>query len=81
MGQGESRIEWRRSDDEHRAHNLRLLDANTLLCVAAHLGFEVWQVKAGTVFDNILITDNLDEALRVRSPSTHAPNALRVAGN
>lgn len=40
MGQGESRIEWRRSDDEHRAHNLRLLDANTLLCVAAHLGLQ-----------------------------------------
>merc|ERR1712178_657955 len=29
-------------------------------CVAA--GFELWQVKSGTVFDNILITDSIEEA-------------------
>ena len=27
------------------------------------LGFDVWQVTAGTIFDNILITDSLEEAL------------------
>jgi calreticulin len=29
-------------------------------CVAA--GFELWQVKSGTVFDNILVTDSIEEA-------------------
>lgn len=27
-----------------------------------HIGVEVWQVKAGTVFDNFLITDSVEEA-------------------
>jgi len=26
------------------------------------VGFELWQVKAGTVFDDIIVTDSLDEA-------------------
>jgi len=26
------------------------------------VGFEIWQVKAGTIFDNILITDDIAEA-------------------
>lgn len=26
------------------------------------VGFELWQVKAGTIFDNILVTDSVDEA-------------------
>jgi hypothetical protein len=29
------------------------------------VGFELWQVKAGTVFDDILVTDSLDEAKAV----------------
>jgi len=27
-----------------------------------HVGFEIWQVKSGTIFDNILVTDDLAEA-------------------
>ncbi|KAI8820071.1 Calreticulin family-domain-containing protein [Chytriomyces cf. hyalinus JEL632] len=27
-----------------------------------HVGFDLWQVKSGTIFDNIIVTDNLDEA-------------------
>eukprot|EP00164_Ancoracysta_twista_P000257 GFYU01000363.1.p2 GENE.GFYU01000363.1~~GFYU01000363.1.p2 ORF type:complete len:433 (-),score=213.71 GFYU01000363.1:298-1596(-) len=27
-----------------------------------YVGFDLWQVKSGTVFDNIIITDSLDEA-------------------
>jgi len=27
-----------------------------------HVGFEIWQVKAGTIFDNILVTDSEEEA-------------------
>jgi len=27
-----------------------------------HVGFELWQVKAGTIFDDIIITDSLEEA-------------------
>merc|ERR1719229_507965 len=26
------------------------------------VGIDIWQVKSGTVFDNIIITDNLEEA-------------------
>lgn len=28
----------------------------------AYVGFELWQVKAGTIFDNIIVTDSVDEA-------------------
>merc|ERR1712137_1147852 len=28
----------------------------------AFVGIEIWQVKSGTIFDNILITDNLEVA-------------------
>eukprot|EP01082_Thalassiosira_pseudonana_P004712 g4110.t1 g4110 contig15:367103-368705(+) len=27
-----------------------------------HVGFELWQVKAGTLFDDIIVTDSLEEA-------------------
>lgn len=27
-----------------------------------HVGFEIWQVKSGTIFDNILVTDSVQEA-------------------
>ena len=27
-----------------------------------HIGFELWQVKAGTIFDDIIVTDSLEEA-------------------
>jgi len=30
----------------------------------AFVGFEIWQVKAGTIFDNILITDDVAEATK-----------------
>jgi len=30
------------------------------------LGFDLWQVKSGTVFDNVLITDSMDEAKEAR---------------
>jgi calreticulin len=29
---------------------------------SAFLGFDLWQVRAGTIFDNIIVTDSLDEA-------------------
>lgn len=28
-----------------------------------YVGFELWQVKAGSIFDNILVTDSIDEAM------------------
>jgi len=28
----------------------------------AHIGFELWQVKTGTIFDDIIVTDSLQEA-------------------
>lgn len=27
-----------------------------------HVGFELWQVKSGTIFDDIIVTDSIDEA-------------------
>jgi len=27
-----------------------------------HVGFEIWQVKSGTIFDNIIVTDSVEEA-------------------
>ena len=27
-----------------------------------HIGFELWQVKSGTIFDDIIVTDSLEEA-------------------
>ena len=27
-----------------------------------HIGFELWQVKSGTIFDDIIVTDNIEEA-------------------
>jgi len=27
-----------------------------------YVGFELWQVKAGSIFDNIIVTDSIDEA-------------------
>jgi calreticulin len=30
-----------------------------------YAGFEIWQVKAGTIFDDILVTDDVEEAKRV----------------
>jgi len=27
-----------------------------------HVGFEIWQVKTGTIFDDIIVTDSLEEA-------------------
>jgi len=31
------------------------------------IGLEVWQVKSGTIFDNILVTDSIDEAATARA--------------
>jgi len=41
-------------DDE----NLYLFKSNK------YVGFEIWQVKAGTIFDNILVTDDINEAAK-----------------
>ena len=38
----------------------------------AHVGFELWQVKAGTVFDNIFVGDSLEEAEAFRKETFDA---------
>ena len=30
-----------------------------------YVGFELWQVKAGSIFDNIIVTDSLAEAKKL----------------
>jgi len=44
--------------------NPEFKDDNTLYAFSDNkfVGFEVWQVKAGTIFDNILVTDDQEEA-------------------
>ncbi|KAI8337857.1 Calreticulin family-domain-containing protein [Blakeslea trispora] len=37
-----------------------------------HVGIDIWQVKSGTLFDNILITDDIEEAKKVREESKAA---------
>jgi calreticulin len=39
--------------------NLYLFESNKFV------GFEIWQVKAGTIFDNIIVTDDLAEARKL----------------
>ena len=31
---------------------------------SAYIGFDLWQVKSGTIFDNIIVTDSIDEAMK-----------------
>ena len=40
-----------------------------------YVGFELWQVKAGTIFDNIIVTDSLEEANKF-ADSTWAKNKV-----
>eukprot|EP00735_Rhodelphis_limneticus_P004594 TRINITY_DN1619_c0_g1::TRINITY_DN1619_c0_g1_i1::g.17908::m.17908 TRINITY_DN1619_c0_g1::TRINITY_DN1619_c0_g1_i1::g.17908 ORF type:complete len:419 (+),score=193.24,sp/Q23858/CALR_DICDI/55.84/2e-146,Calreticulin/PF00262.13/8.5e-119,Calreticulin/PF00262.13/1.5e+04 TRINITY_DN1619_c0_g1_i1:44-1258(+) len=46
---------------------LYLYDSN------AYVGFDLWQVKAGSIFDNILVTDSIEEAAEFRE-ATWAKN-------
>merc|ERR1712138_175055 len=41
-------------DDEH-LHNFCKKGCS-------HVGFELWQVKSGTLFDDIIVTDSVEEA-------------------
>ena len=46
-----------------------------------HVGFELWQVKSGTIFDDIIVTDSLEEAKallrKLSSRSRPAKRGLR----
>ncbi len=52
-----------------------------------HVGFELWQVKSGTVFDDIIVTDSLEEAqeyaaktfLKKKGPEKAAFDAVEEA--
>jgi len=58
------------SNPEYKADDtLYQFDSN------AFLGIEIWQVKAGTIFDNFLLTDDLDLALE----RAKAVNTVREA--
>ncbi|KAJ3411853.1 hypothetical protein HDV05_001642 [Chytridiales sp. JEL 0842] len=37
-------------------------DKNVYRLKNAHVGFDLWQVKSGTIFDNIIVTDSVEEA-------------------
>merc|ERR1712151_1283165 len=36
-----------------------------------HVGFELWQVKAGTIFDDIIVTDSAEEAQQFAEETFH----------
>jgi len=36
-----------------------------------HIGFELWQVKTGTIFDDIIVTDSLEEAKAYAAETYH----------
>jgi calreticulin len=45
--------------DYYEDNNLYLFEHNKFV------GFEIWQVKAGTIFDNIIVTDDVAEARKL----------------
>jgi calreticulin len=45
----------------------------------AGAAFEIWQVKAGTIFDNIIVTDTVDEARALGEKTTAAAKAEKAA--
>merc|ERR1719235_2664268 len=51
-------------DDEH-LHNFCKKGCS-------HVGFELWQVKSGTLFDDIIITDSVDEAKKFADETFYA---------
>jgi calreticulin len=40
------------------------VDKTVGMFVSGAIGFDLWQVKAGTIFDNIIVTDSKEEALK-----------------
>uniref|UniRef100_A0A5S6QV96 Calreticulin n=1 Tax=Trichuris muris TaxID=70415 RepID=A0A5S6QV96_TRIMR len=46
-----------------KAYKLQFMDLNFYKGIGA-LGIDVWQVKSGTIFDNILVTDDKEYAVR-----------------
>merc|ERR1712079_421466 len=47
---------------EYNADDAKTLGKYDEIC---KIGFDLWQVKSGTIFDNILITDDVDEAKKI----------------
>merc|ERR1712158_291359 len=47
---------------EYNADDAKALGKYDEVC---KIGFDLWQVKSGTIFDNILITDDVDEAKKI----------------
>eukprot|EP00906_Rhabdomonas_costata_P028791 RCo040703 len=45
------------------------------------VGFDLWQVKSGTIFDNIIVTDSVAEAKEFYDETTGATKAGEVAMN
>merc|ERR1711904_699425 len=51
-------------DDEH-LHNFCKKGCS-------HVGFELWQVKSGTLFDDIIVTDSVEEAKKFADETFYA---------
>jgi len=44
-----------------------------------YVGIEIWQVKAGTIFDNILVTDSVEEAKKWADKTTKTQEGEKKA--
>merc|ERR1712241_1220374 len=47
---------------EYNAEDAKALGKYDEIC---KIGFDLWQVKSGTIFDNVLITDDIAEAKKI----------------
>jgi calreticulin len=57
--------EWKArqiDNPEYNAEDAKALGKYDEIC---KIGFDLWQVKSGTIFDNVLITDDVAEAKRI----------------
>merc|ERR1719445_1831991 len=67
MIQDTKRVEREESTGKHpKIPNPEYAPDDSLYAVCSegcsHIGFELWQVKSGTIFDDIIVTDSLEEA-------------------
>jgi calreticulin len=61
--------------------NPEYFEDNNLYAYDSHkyLGIEIWQVKSGTIFDNFLVTDDLEEAKELAERAIKAQAAEKAA--
>merc|ERR1712053_53700 len=62
---GEYKGKWVHPEIDNPEYNAGDAKALGKFDEVCKIGFDLWQVKSGTIFDNILITDDVDEAKKI----------------